>query len=366
MQQSSIKPIFFTPGPAQLYPGYEAFMQAAIQENVGSISHRSQSFMDLYQHTTDHLRALLQVPNDWQIFFMSSATEVWERLIQNCVAKTSFHFVNGSFSQRFRQISKAYGKDAQSIEVHWGEGFAPANAQISQAVELISFTQNETSTGVMTSFASMQAVRKQFPDALITVDMVSSAPYAQPDFNIIDACYFSVQKCFGLPAGLGVLLLNEKCLQKSQKLAAEGQLIGSYHSFDSLLQKALKYQTPETPNVTNIFLLGKVCESMLNKGVDIIREETEEKARMIYGFLESNEHFEPFVNHIAHRSRTVAVANVHRGSGELLQAMAAKGLVLGNGYGKMKGQQIRIANFPAISVGGMGRLLVEMGDYFEN
>ena len=36
---------------------------------------------------------------------------------------------------------------------------------------------------------------------------------------MIDTAFFSVQKAFGLPAGLGVWIANEKCLEKAKRLA---------------------------------------------------------------------------------------------------------------------------------------------------
>jgi phosphoserine aminotransferase len=351
---------YFTPGPSQLYPTVPAHIHKAIETGVLSISHRSKAFMEIYDFAVSGLRTLFGLPDDWQVFFHSAATEIWERLIQNCVTDSSFHFVNGSFSSRFFQIAAELGRNPVKAEATWGEGFAKNSFEVPQTTELIAFTHNETSTGVSTPLSFVYPFRESHSEALLTIDMVSSAPDPELDFGKLDACYFSVQKCFGLPAGLGVLLLGPRCLSRAEGIVASGRSTGSYHSFASQLEKAVKNQTPETPNVLNIYLLGRVVNDMLEKGVDAIRSETIRKAEMLYGFLENSQRMRPFVKDPALRSRTVIVAEVDGGSRPLLDTLAAQGMLPGDGYGKMKGQQIRIANFPAISISQMERLMGAM------
>src|SRR5690606_11054035 len=130
----------------------------------------------------------------------------------------------------------------------------------------------------------------------------SSLPYPAYDYSKIDSTFFSVQKCFGLPAGLGVWIVNEKCIEKANSMLAKGLSIGTYHTLPSLLSKGKVNQTPETPNVFSIYLLGKVLEDMNRKGVDTIRKETESKAAMIYEYLKASSVFSPAVKEQDHRS----------------------------------------------------------------
>ncbi|MEM8901289.1 MAG: aminotransferase class V-fold PLP-dependent enzyme, partial [Bacteroidota bacterium] len=217
--------IFFTPGPAHLYPTVSAHISQALADQIPSFSHRSQKFMDIHKLAVEGLKELLSVPADYSVFFLSSATEIWERLPQNCVQKASFHYVNGSFSNRYFQMVSKLGLSALKHEADWGEGFVFDPEEIPAEAEMINFTHNETSTGVMVPMQALEAYRKRHPSALITLDMVSSAPYGQPDWEVVDAAYFSVQKCFGLPAGLGVLILNPGCLQKAEEKQASGSSI---------------------------------------------------------------------------------------------------------------------------------------------
>lgn len=343
-----------------MYPGLDHHLATAVQSYIPSISHRSSTYKKIHQETVEALQTLFGLPEGFHIFFHASATEIWERLIQNCVTRDSFHFVNGSFSKRFYQAAHELQRAAGVLEAPWGEGFVGKVAEIPGEVEMINFTHNETSTGVCTPEPYIHAHKDRFPEALITVDMVSSAPIPVLDWRQVDAAYFSVQKCFGLPAGLGVLILNERCIDKARQRAADGHTLGTYHSFLKQLPKSQAFQTVETPNVLGVYLLGKVAQDMLHRGLSSIRQEVESRAERLYAFFDQHGQWQPFVQHAEERSPTVIVVNIPEGSDPLIARLSEKGFVLGNGYGKMKGKQIRIANFPAIPEEAIDQLLAEM------
>lgn len=357
--------IFFTPGPSELYPTVPAHMAAAMANKIGSISHRSQQFKDIYAHAVNGLRQLLQLPDNWDILFLSSANEVWERAIQNCVEHESFHLVNGSFSKRFYEIAGELGRKAAKFEASFGEGFKVNNIQIPESAELVALVQNETSSGVSMTVSEINQFRtKVNQQALIFVDSVSSSPYPAFDFNQIDSTYFSVQKAFGLPAGLGIWLINDRCVAKAEALKSKGLPIGSYHSLPSLLSKARAYQNPETPNVLAIYLLGKVVEEMNHHGADTIRQETDAKAQLIYDYLASSQNFSIAVQEPAHRSPTTIIANTNVSSAEVIKKLAPFDMVIGSGYGSYKETQIRIANFPTHTMAQVQALVYKLKELF--
>jgi phosphoserine aminotransferase len=352
--------VFFTPGPAQLYPTFEKHLQTALDEQIGSISHRSKQFKAIYQHTAEQLKTLLDIPDTMAVLFTGSATEIWERILESCVAQESFHLVNGAFSKRFYEFSAELGKRATKQESPFGEGFHVHTTSIPAGAELVCLTHNETSSGISMPVEDIHRLKKDHPDKLFVVDMVSSTPYPALDFSLIDSAFFSVQKGFGMPAGLGVWLVNEKCLQKAEELKQKGLTIGTYHSLPSLWSKYKSYETPATPNVVGIYILGKIAEDMNRTGIAAIRKETEEKARRLYTFLETSKQARIFVQDLAHRSQTVIVANIQAGSATYLQQLSNTGNIVGSGYGSYKEKQIRIANFPANDMQQIEALICEM------
>ncbi len=186
-------------------------------------------------------------------------------------------------------------------------------------------------------------------EALVLVDAVSSLPYPQFDYSKIDSVFFSVQKGFGLPAGLGVWVVNDRCIAKAETLQSKGIVIGTYHSLPTLLANGKKNQTPETPNVFGIYLLAQVVKDMLNKGIGTIRKETEYKAAILYQALQSSKLIKAFVTEPRFQSRTVIVADCGEHTQRITKLLQSKGLYPGDGYGEMKKSQLRFANFPTHS-----------------
>lgn len=337
----------FTPGPSQLYFTVEGHVKQAFREGIPSLSHRSKQFEAISSQATQGVKQLLGIPAEFHVFFTGSATEIWERSIQNLVAQHSCHFVNGAFSKRYFEIAQQLGKTAIKKESPLGNGFI--DTSIGVETELIAFTHNETSTGVSLPLSFIHGFRELYPQSLIAVDAVSSLPYPAFDFTKIDSLFFSVQKGFGLPAGLGVWIVNDKCIGKAESLLANGVSIGSYHNLPTLLANAKKNQTPETPNVLGIYLLAKVVEDFLIRGITTIRKETEYKAAILYNLLDSHQLLKAFVADKTSRSQTVIVADCGTHVERVTKALLEKGMTPGDGYGELKKSQLRFANFPTHS-----------------
>jgi phosphoserine aminotransferase len=337
----------FTPGPSQLYFSVKDHMIRAFRDGIPSLSHRTKEFESIFVNASTGLRELLGIPEHFQIVYASSATEIWERSIQNLVEESSLHFVNGAFSRRYHEIAQQLQKTATSVSVPDGQGFGTLTHAGNH--ELIAITQNETSTGVATPLSFINKFRESHPKSLIVVDAVSSLPYPSFDFDKIDSLFFSVQKGFGLPAGLGVWIVNDRCIDKAENLLARGTNIGTYHSLPSLISFSKKNQTPETPNVLALYLLSKVIADFLYRGIGTIRRETQYKAALLYNLLDDSSVAKPLVSSKHDRSQTVIVADCGDRLNHIVTSLKPKGLHPGDGYGSMKKTQLRFANFPAHS-----------------
>lgn len=321
------------------------------------ISHRGKAFKDLYKSVSVNLRKLLNIPDTHHIFFTASSLESMERVIENTVAKKSFHIVTGAFGKRFHKTALELGKKAEKIAYPAGEGWNSDKIKVPKGTELIAITQNDTSTGVSLPMEEIYALGKKYPDAMIAIDVVSSAPYTLVDYERIDMAFFSVQKGFGLPAGLGLLIVSEKAVKKARALQKKGLDIGSYHNFVTTAEKEMDFQTTETPNVFTIYLFNKILEDFLKIGIDQIRQDTIEKAHMIYNFFEKHQTYEPFVKDARYRSLTSLVIDVKEETEQIAKRLAQRGLILGKGYGDYKAEHIRLANFPSQTKKDVKKLL---------
>jgi phosphoserine aminotransferase len=340
--------INFNPGPSQLYFTVQDHVRKAFKEGIPSISHRSKQFEKIFSEATENLRTLLSIPSNFQIYFAASATELWERVLQNLVGTHSTHLVNGAFSKRFYETALLLNKKPNLIKADDGKSF-DGKITVDKETELIAITHNETSTGVSVSINLIDNLAKENPQALVAVDAVSSLPYPSFNFHNVDSVFFSVQKGFGLPAGLGVWIVNEKCHVKAEKLLSSGISIGSYHNLKSYQEFGKKNQTPETPNVLYIYLLARVAADMLERGIINIRRETEYKAAILYHLLAKHPLMKPFVKAKEDQSKTVIVADCGDHMQKINQALQAKGMTPGDGYGAFKSNHLRFANFPTHS-----------------
>lgn len=340
--------IYFTVGPTQLYPRFREFLDAGLAEDIASISHRSPRFVELFTSATGSLKTLLRSPEDRQVFFAGSATEWMERSVQNLSAARTLHFVSGHFAKRFYDFALAQGRDARKLDQKPDGSFDLAQIPPGFEPEMIALTHNETSNGTQLSPELFAAVREKFPEALIALDVVSSAPVFPDVFAEADAFFFSVQKGFGMPAGLGACVVSPRALERAAALAAS-QYTGSFHSFTKLAEMAAKGHTVETPNVLGIYLIDRIARDLAARGIDTLREETGEKAALIRAALEKAGDTELEAIAPAYQSQTVIVARTPGGSKPVMDRLKQHGFAIASGYGALKDSHIRIGNFAAHS-----------------
>ena len=104
----------FIPGPVEVSPDTMAAMS---QPMVG---HRSKDFQNLYAEIQPHLKALLGTSQ--QVFLStSSAWGVMEGSLRNLVAKKVLNCCCGAFSDKWFDVAKKCGKQAESYQVEWGQ-----------------------------------------------------------------------------------------------------------------------------------------------------------------------------------------------------------------------------------------------------
>lgn len=349
---------YFTVGPSQLYPTCTKHYQDAFNQQLGSVSHRSETFRKIYQHTDEQLRILMNIPSSHRIFFTASATEIWERIFFNLVRRTSFHFVQGAFSKKFYDFGKLTAKQPEKYQVPDGLGFEHLqHIAIPDETEIICFTQNETSSGIRVEEKEIAAVKERYPNALICCDIVSAVPYVNLDYSKIDCSFFSVQKGMGMPPGLGVWIVNEACLSKATQLEQEGVMNAAHFRLSAFEKNYRTFETPSTPNTMAIYVLGKIVEDMNRTGIKTNRQETEEKFERLYSFLQGDERFQFRTDVKEVISRTTLVCDTTIPASALNQKLNAQGFYIAGGYGEEKNKQIRIANFPSCDVETMTKLL---------
>ncbi|MFP4095979.1 MAG: aminotransferase class V-fold PLP-dependent enzyme [Cyclobacteriaceae bacterium] len=334
--------ISFYPGPSRVYPEIPRYVQEAYEAGLLSANHRSPEFVEVSRKVIHLLHERLQIPKDYMIFFTSSATECWEIISQSLVSKESFHFYNGAFGEKWLQYARQLQPAAEGVAFGL-EQILPIDYQIDTTAELIAVTHNETSNGTAVSMELIRQLRDRHPDQLIAVDATSSMAGDLLDFSAADVWYASVQKCFGLPAGLAVMVCSPRALQRAAEIGEKGH----YNSLLYLQQMIENYQTTYTPNVLGIYLLMRVMEE--RPGMEQTATQLQKRYQRYKKELENFPFAEMLVKNDEVRSLTVLALQADKKViDQLRQQGREAGLVLGNGYGAWKETTLRIANFPAI------------------
>ena len=140
------------------------------------IGHRGQGFKDLYAKIQPQLQQLLYTK---QLVYIStsSAWGVMEGAIRNLVSKKVLNCMCGAFSDKWFDVSKRCGKEAEALQVPWGSPIRAADVDKKLATgqfDALTVIHNETSTGVMSPLAEIAALKKKYPDVMFIVDSVSS------------------------------------------------------------------------------------------------------------------------------------------------------------------------------------------------
>jgi phosphoserine aminotransferase len=336
--------ITFAPGPSKVYDSLPIYLNDAYQEGILSANHRSSAFMKLYQETEQLMRSKLHMPEDYTLLFTSSATENWEIISQSIVEQASFHIYSGSFGKKWIEFAKHILPATAGLKIEANQAIDLPSLQIAEEFDLIALTQNETSNASQVSNEMIEAIRDKFPEKMIAVDTTSSMAGIELDFGLADIWYASVQKCFGLPAGLGILILSPAAIQKSERKGEKGR----YNSLSFMLENAASYQTHYTPNVLGIYLLNRVLKDIPE--IQQIDALLRQRMSRLENCIAQTKTLRMLVDNPATRSTTVmAIA----GSEELIiqvkKEAEKRGMQLGGGYGPLKATSFRIANFPAIT-----------------
>ncbi len=308
-------------------------------------------------------------PKLQQVFFTnkrviisaSSGTGLMEAAIRNTVNKKILNCVNGAFSDRWRQITEANGKENEVLEVQWGQAILPEMVVERLATgefDAVAITHNETSTGVTNPIKEIAAAVRALPngnDIMILVDSVSGLSGARLEFDAwdLDVALTASQKAFALPPGLAFCAVSDRAMEKAKTVPNRGY----YFDFLVLEKYLLKDQTPATPAISLLNALDLQLDKMLAEGIE---------AR--------------FARHLAMRNRTIAWAkskgfeifsaagyesptvtcvanNLEIDIPALNNFLRGRGMFLSNGYGaKLKNKTFRIAHMGDLQMADMEAL----------
>lgn len=360
----------FAPGPSEIMSRVPEAAARAFESGLPGWSHRSPEFVAVVADLSRKLRAYLGLPDDFSVYYVASGSQGMDLCVRNLVRERCAGIDLGAFSRRFLDIAQAAGKTVHREVFAPGKGLEAWRQATGSASRCDFFKQaawqeseawllchNETATGVSVPLDELEDAVDDEP--LRIVDCVSSAGALSFNWLKADAWFFGVQKAFGCPPGLGVILVGPRAKKRAEELEAEGRDTGGWYSFKQLEENARVDQTPCTPNTLGLAMFGAAVGELLERGSATVDAETKRKQASIHRWLADHPLLEAAIGLEADRSHTV-VAIRFREAGDcpgLLVALKRKGWLLGGGYGDWKQSSFRIACFPAQDEASLADLL---------
>jgi phosphoserine aminotransferase len=349
--------ISFYPGPSKVHSSIPKYVKHAHQEGILEMSHRSAEFMAMAKQTVWLLKKKLRIPHNYTVLFASSATECWEIIAQSLINEKSTHVYNGAFGKKWCHYTAALVASAEAYTFDANHVLPPDNLSFHES-DVICLTHNETSNGTALSNKVIKQVANKNPQAIIAVDATSSMAGVYLDFKAADCWFASVQKCFGLPAGLALMVLSPKAIERSKAMAERKH----YNSLQKMVNMMQQWQTTHTPNVLGIYLLMRVLEK--SDDIKLVEEQLVRRLIQWQTFFEPSARLKLLIENQKARSLTViAIAASEKLVKRVKRESKQSGFLLGNGYGDHKNTTFRIANFPAIKEKEVRALQTHLAEY---
>jgi len=347
------------PGPVEVS---EKTLQAF---RLPMIGHRSQGFKDLYGKIQPQLQALLSTK---QLVYLStsSAWGVMEGAIRNLVAKKVLNCMCGAFSDKWLDVSKRCGKEAEPLQVPWGSPIRAEEVDRKLATgqfDALTLIHNETSTGVMSPVQEIAALKRKYPDVMFIVDSVSSMSGVPLNFDElgIDVLLAGTQKAFALPPGLSVFACSKAALAKAATIKDRGY----YFDFVEFQKNAELNMTPSTPSIGHVNALSSKLDEFFAEGLEARYQRHRRTNKMTRDWA-ARHGFVLFPEPGFESITLTCISNGARPGGRVvdvpkLQKMVKEqGFLIDGGYGKIKGTTFRISNMGDETDATMGQLFAAM------
>jgi aspartate aminotransferase-like enzyme len=343
------------PGPVEVS---ERTFRALCQPMIG---HRGQGFKDLYASLQPRLQQLLYTR---QLVYLStsSAWGVMEGAVRNLVARKVLNCMCGAFSDKWHDVAKRCGKDAEALQVPWG---SPIRAEaVDQKLatgrfDALTVIHNETSTGVMSPLADIAALKRKYPDVMFIVDTVSSMTATRLEFDAlgIDVMLAGTQKAFALPPGLSVFVCSSAALAR----AATAKDRGYYFDLVEFQKNAEQNMTPSTPSIPHVYALASKLEEIFEEGLDARFARHRKLAELTRAWA-ARHGFTLFPEPGFESVTLTCVNNGAKPGGRVIDVpkfqklVKDQGFLIDGGYGKIKGTTFRISNMGDETEASMTRL----------
>lgn len=277
----------FSAGPSMLpVPVLEkAAKQMLNYENSGmsvmEMSHRSSSYLDIFNKTKDLLKKVMNIPDGYEIVFIQGgATQQFSMVPLNLLKNgKADYIITGSFSKKAATEAKKYGEINIAYDGSDNDfKHIPTQDELKLDPEAsyVHLCANNTIYG--TEWKYVPATN----GVPIIADMSSNILSKPIDVSKYGMIYAGAQKNMGI-AGLGVAIIKKDLLQK---VSATTPVLLDY---TLMIENDSMYNTPPA---YAIYVLGLVLEWIDEMGgLEVMEKRNIEKAKLLYDYLDSSDFY---------------------------------------------------------------------------
>lgn len=278
----------FSAGPAVLP---EEVLREAAEEmmdykgsgmSVMEMSHRSKVYDGIIKEAEADLRELMDIPDNYKVLFLQGgASQQFAMLPMNLMKnKKAAYIVTGQWAKKAFQEAQNYG-EAVKVASSEDETFSYipdcSDLDIPEDADYVYICENNTIYG--TKYKTLPNTKGH-----TLVADVSSCFLSEPvDVSKYGIIYGGVQKNIG-PAGVVIVIIREDLITEDTLPGTPTMLKYKTHAdADSLYN---------TPPAYGIYICGKVFKWLKKMGgLSAMKERNEEKAKILYDFLDGSKMF---------------------------------------------------------------------------
>ena len=349
----------FSAGPAVLPE--EVLIEAANEMldykgtgmSVMEMSHRSKAYQAIIDEAEADLRELMQIPDNYKVLFMQGGASqqfamIPMNLMKNGVAD---YIITGQWAKKAYQEAQMYGK-ANAIASSADKTFSYipdcSDLPISENADYVYICENNTIYG--TKFKELPNTKGK-----PLVADVSSCFLSEPvDMNKYALMYGGVQKNIG-PAGVVIAIVRDDMITEDVLPGTPTMLRYKTHADAGSLFN--------TPPAYGIYICGKVFKWLKDLGgLEAVKAMNEEKAAILYNFLDQSDLFKGTVEKDSRSLMNVPfITGDEALDAAFVKAAEKEGLVNLKGHRTVGGMRASIYN--AMPKAGVEKLVEFMGRF---
>ena len=304
--------------------------------SVMEMSHRSAAFEEIIESAERDLRDLMGIPDNYKVLFLQGGASLQFAMIPMNLMKNKVadYIVTGQWAKKAYEEAKKYGtvnKIATSEDKTFSYIPDCSDLPVSEDADYVYICENNTIYG--TKFKTLPNTKGKD-----LVADVSSCFLSEPvDVSKYAILYGGVQKNIG-PAGMVIAIVREDLITDDVLPGTPTMMKYKTHADANSLYN--------TPNCFCIYVCGKVFKRLKKMGgLEEMKRRNEEKAKILYDFLDSSKLFKGTV-----RKEDRSLMNVPFVTGDkemdakFVKAAEAEGLVNLKGHRTVGGMRASIYN----------------------